>query len=181
MTDFKNAAAEISDGVNLLHRQTADATSAFLALNNMLKRNVLSSPQQRYVLAAALGVASSCAACACSQAKNAARAGVSRGTMKLALERGVLMAQSPASVIAAEALADFDRATPRRTAVEGNSVPPKTRNSIISRLRRAELAERFREDASLHQESNSDALMSDASALREKLTRNVADTSKSGA
>ena len=115
MTDLKSAAEDVTADLNRLARTTPHSGAAFSALlASVLNKQALTAPGARALAGAALSIATRCESCARRHAHEAARAGVSRAAFKLALQRGVLMAHGPAAVHAAQALVDFDAASPRR-------------------------------------------------------------------
>ncbi len=134
MPDLRECAEEIITDTDRLARFTPDGASAFRLLVSSIEERGPTSPVSKAVMAAALAVASRCEACAGRHARNAAHAGAERGEFKLALERGVLMADAPAAIVAAQALRDFDAAA---TATQG-------RKSRVSRFLRAPQRKRSR-------------------------------------
>ncbi len=110
MTDLNAAAKEIMADLDILSSTAPHAGAAFSMLMASIGKVSPGSPGMRALTGAALGVSARCEACARLHAHDAARAGVSRAAIKLALQRGVLMARGPAGIYAAQALVDFDEA-----------------------------------------------------------------------
>ena len=114
MTDLQSAAEDVTAGLERLAHATPHPGAAFSALIASLNTQGLTAPTARALAGAALSIAMRCETCARRHAHEAARAGVDRAAFKLALQRGVLMAHGPAAIHAAQALVDFDTASPPR-------------------------------------------------------------------
>ncbi len=107
-THLRAAASEITEDLSGVQRAAPHPGAAFTGLLAAARREPSSSAAQRALIGAAFAVASGCETCANRYAREAAQSPVDRTALKLALQRGVLMAKRPASLVAAQALAEFD-------------------------------------------------------------------------
>jgi len=115
MHDLQPYADELMEDLDAMSRFSTGSSHAFRSILSSNEQNGVSSPVSMAILGAAFGVASRCSGCACHYARMAAHTGATRDAMKLALERGVLMACGPATHIAAEALRAYDSVTRQQT------------------------------------------------------------------
>jgi len=115
MHELQRCADELMEDVEAISKFSNCGFHVLRSTLSSNKQNGVSSPASMSLLGAAFGVASRCSGCACHYAREAAHTGATRNAMKLALERGVLMASGPATIVAAEALCEYEKTIGQKT------------------------------------------------------------------